>query len=287
MSPKLEFDGLQFGEGPRWHAGALWCSDMFGHRVVRYQPGHEPEDAVRMPFDNPSGLGWLPGGEMLVVAMQTQAVYRTLGDGALKLHADLSGLCTGMANDMVVAPDGTAYVDSSGLVPFGQSGTRRPGQILAVHPDGSAVSVAGDLEGPNGIVLTPDGSTLIVAESFAARLTAYDVAPDGSLSSRRVHAELPALGPGGLVHPDGICIDAKGGVWLADLTYRQVMRIGVDGAVTDSIPFDPLTPIACALGGDDMRQLFVCLSEHWDTTKLGTGAAVSQVMSVKVSIPGI
>jgi sugar lactone lactonase YvrE len=260
---------------------------MFGHRVVRYQPGHEPEDAVRLPFDNPSGLGWLPDGEMLVVAMQTQAVYRTAGDGTLVLHADLSGLCTGMANDMVVAPDGTAYVDSSGLVPFGQSGTRRPGQILAVHPDGAVVSVAEDLDGPNGIVLTPDGSTLIVAESFAARLTAYDVAPDGSLSSRRVHAELPATSAAGeLVHPDGICVDAEGGVWVADLTYRRIMRVGADGAVTDAIPFAPLTPIACALGGQDMRQLFVCVSEHWDTTNLGK-KAVSQVMSLEVSVPGI
>lgn len=286
MPPKLEIDGLQFAEGPRWHAGALWCSDMFGHCVVRYQPGHTPEEFVRMPFDNPSGLGWLPGGEMLVVAMQTQAVYRTTGHGTLELHADLSGLAKGMANDMVVAPDGTAYVDGSGLPRFGQGGTRCPGQILAVHADGSVVILAEDLEGPNGIVLTPDGSTLIVAESFAGCLTAFDVAPDGSLSSRRVHAKLPTSAPGELAHPDGICVDAESGIWAADLTSRQVVRVGADGAVTDSIPFAPLTPIACALGGQDMRQLFVCLSEHWDTTKLDE-KAVSQVISVEVSIPGI
>jgi sugar lactone lactonase YvrE len=286
MPPKLEIDGLQFAEGPRWHADALWCSDMFGHCVVRRQPGHEPEEFVRMPFDNPSGLGWLVSGEMLVVGMQTQAVYRTTRQGNLQLHADLSGLAKGMANDMVVAPNGTAYVDDSGLPRFGQSGARCSGQILAAHRDGSVVSVAEDLEGPNGIVLTPDGSTLIVAESFAGRLTAFDVAPDGSLLSRRVHAELAASARGEQAHPDGICIDAEGGVWVADLTVREVLRIGVDRAVTDSIPFGPLIPVACALGGQDMRRLFVCLSEHWDIAKLGK-SAVSRVISVEVSIPGV
>jgi crotonobetainyl-CoA:carnitine CoA-transferase CaiB-like acyl-CoA transferase/sugar lactone lactonase YvrE len=281
-----ELDGLYFAEGPRWYADRLWFSDVFGHRVLTGDGiSATAVDVVKTPDDFPSGLGWLPDGRLLVVGMTTKILYRLDPDG-LVVHADLSGIVRGMTNDMVVGADGTAYVGDSGLPPFGQPGARLVGQIIAVRPDGRFVSVADGLAVPNGIVLTPDERTLIVAESGAAKLTAFDVWADGTLGGRRTFAELLPPGEGEMaVHPDGICLDAEGAVWVADLTYREVIRVHEGGHVSERIALGDTIPIACVLGGPDRRMLFVCVSEHTDIARLGL-EPVSRIIGVNVAVAG-
>ena len=188
-------DQLYFGEGPRWHDGALFFSDMHDHRVVRAtvpEPGAgEPEvgTVVEVTHDEPSGLGWLPDGRMLVVAMETQRLLRVETDGSLAEHADLSSRARGSLNDMIVAADGTAYIGDMGTRIQGD-GERVAGQTFRVSPEGDVSCAADDLQAPNGHVLTEDGRTLIVAQSGGMCLTAFDVASDGTLSNRRTYADL-------------------------------------------------------------------------------------------------
>jgi sugar lactone lactonase YvrE len=286
VSSTPAIDDLYFAGGPRWYADRLWFSDMFGHRVLAGDAvSATVEDVVKTPDDSPSGLGWLPDGRLLVVGMTTKALYRLDPDG-LVVHADLSGVVRGMTNDMVVSADGTAYVGDSGLPPFGQPGERVAGQIVAVRPDGRFAVVADGLAMPNGMVLTADERMLIVAEGGAAKLTAFDVWADGTLGGRRVFAALLPPGDGEVgVHPGGICLDGAGAVWVADLTYREAMRVHEGGHVSERIAFGDMIPIACALGGADGRTLFVCMSEHTDIARLGLGP-VSQIVGVNVAVPG-
>jgi sugar lactone lactonase YvrE len=286
VSSTPAIDDLYFAGGPRWYADRLWFSDMFGHRVLAGDAvSATVEDVVKTPDDSPSGLGWLPDGRLLVVGMTTKALYRLDPDG-LVVHADLSGVVRGMTNDMVVSADGTAYVGDSGLPPFGQPGERVAGQIVAVRPDGRFAVVADGLAVPNGMVLTADERMLIVAEGGAAKLTAFDVWADGTLGGRRVFAALLPPGDGEVgVHPGGICLDGAGAVWVADLTYREAIRVHEGGHVSERIAFGDMIPIACALGGADGRTLFVCMSEHTDIARLGLGP-VSQIVGVNVAVPG-
>src|SRR5690606_16296889 len=241
-------DGLWFSEGPRWHDSALWFSDMHGHRVVHTALHGSAETVVEVTYDEPSGLGWLPDGRLLVVAMETQKLLRLEPDGKLVEHADLSALARGSLNDMIVAADGTAYVGDMGARIHDPNSERKPGQTLRVDPDGSVSCAADDLASPNGHILTEDGSTLIVAESGAARLTAFAVSPDGSLSDRRTYAELvPAKEGVAFAPPDGICLDAEGAVWVADPIGARVFRVREGGEVTDSIDFEGVIPVACVL----------------------------------------
>jgi sugar lactone lactonase YvrE len=283
-------DGLWFGEGPRWHDAALWFSDMHGHRVMQVTFSGTPLVATattvaEVTHDEPSGLGWLPDGRLLVVAMETQKLLRVEHDGTVVEHADLTALARGSINDMIVAADGTAYVGDMGQR-IHEGGERRTGQTIRVRPNGEVSCAADDLESPNGHILTDDGRTLIVAESAAFRLTAFTVLDDGSLTDRRVYAELHAVKPGiPVAPPDGICLDAEGAVWVADPIGARVFRVRPGGEVTDSIDFEDVIPVACVLGGPGRRTLFMCVAADWkrEVAKLAPKARID---AVEVSVPG-
>ena len=202
-STDVLLDGLAFPEGPRWHEDRLFFSDMHAHRVVAVDAGGNDETIVEVP-NQPSGLGWLPGGDLLVVSMVDRKVLRLAG-GTLAVHADLADLAPANCNDMVVDARGRAYVGNFGFDMYAGEPWRKT-NIIAVDPDGNAWVAADEMSFPNGPVITPDGRTLIVGESSAARLTAFDIADDGSLSNRRVWASLREIG----ATPDGICLDADG-----------------------------------------------------------------------------
>jgi sugar lactone lactonase YvrE len=286
LVPRTIISGLVFGEGPRWHDGALWFSDMHDHMVIRSSVQGSTTIVAEVTHDEPSGLGWLPDGRLLVVAMETGKLLRREPDGSLAEHADLSGLARGSINDMIVAADGTAYVGDMGARLAADGSDRVPGQSIRVAPDGSVSCAADDLASPNGHALTDDGRTLIVAESGASRLTAFDVQRDGTLSNRRTHAELAPEKPGvDVAPPDGICLDAEGAVWVADPIGARVFRVVEGGDVTDSIPFQGVIPVACVLGGDDRRTLFVCVAAHWKRD-LVTAARTGRIDAVTVDVQG-
>jgi sugar lactone lactonase YvrE len=283
-------DGLHFGEGPRWHDGALWFSDMHDHRVLRATVDGGSSDraqvteVARVEHDEPSGLGWLPDGRLLVVAMETAKLLRVEADGAVNEHADLSGLARGSINDMIVADDGTAYIgDMGGRIHDG--GTPAPGQILRVTPTGEVSSAADDLASPNGHILTADGRTLIVAESGGACVTAFDVGDDGTLANRRVYAPLEAEPGARVAAPDGICLDAEGAVWVADVIGRRLIRVLEGGAVTDTVTFADVIPVAPVLGGEDRRTLFVCVAVDWRRDVVRR-SRTGRIEACDVDVPG-
>ncbi|TFW02977.1 gluconolactonase [Oxalobacteraceae bacterium OM1] len=246
-SPREIAAGLAFAESPRWHDGWLWFSDFYLQQVMRVRPGGTPEVVVDVP-GQPSGLGWLPDGRLLVVSMTDRRLLRLDPDGLVTV-ADLSAHAPGHCNDMVVDRHGRAYIGNFGFDMMNREAPR-PTVLLMVTPDGQVRVAADDLLFPNGCVITPDERTLIVAETFGKRLTAFDIAADGSLSNRRIWAEL------GDASPDGICLDAEGAVWVASPTTSEFLRVREGGTVADRIPA-PSQAIACALGGDDGRTLFM------------------------------
>ena len=247
MHRTLVAEGLAFPEAPRWHGGKLWFSDFYTHKVMCVAPGAKPVEVVDVPAQ-PSGLGWLPDGRMLVVSMTDRRLMRQDADG-LALHADLASLASSHCNDMVVDRHGRAYVGNFGFDMFAKE-AERPGELILVAPDGAARVVADDLRFPNGCVITPDERTLIVAETMGRRLTAFDIAADGSLSNRRVWAQT------GEATPDGICLDAEGAVWIASPPTREFLRVREGGEVMQRIAV-PNEAIACMLGGEDGRTLYL------------------------------
>jgi sugar lactone lactonase YvrE len=204
----------------------------------------------------PSGLGWLPDGDLLVVSMTDRRLLRFDGS-MLRLHADLADLASFHCNDMVVDASGRAYVGNFGFDLHAQK-KPRPAELICVEPDGSARVVARDLRFPNGTVITPDGRTLIVGESWGACLTAFDIAPEGGLDNRRVWAEQP---DGAL--PDGICLDAEGGIWLASPSTNECLRQVEGGEITHRVALAQ-GAFACMLGGDDGRTLFILTAASSD-----------------------
>jgi sugar lactone lactonase YvrE len=277
-APKLEIllDGLTFAEAPRWRDGRLWFSDFYSLRVMTVDLAGHAETIVEA-LQRPSGLGWTPTGDLLIVSMLDRRLTR-LGNGTLELVADLSGLATGPCNDMVVDAAGRAYVGNFGF-DLHRGEASRSTCIARVDPDGGVVSAAAELMFPNGMVITPDGKTLIVAETFASRLTAFDIGSDGALSDRRLFAQLDGC------NPDGICLDAEGAVWVADASGRHgVIRVIDGGRIAQKIPTDPRRAYACMLGGDDRRTLFVC-------TNVGSGPTVGEkregrIEFLRVDVPG-
>lgn len=247
-------DGLAFPEGVRWHAGALWLADMHGKDVLRVAPGSNPK-VVATIAASPSGLGFLPNGTPLVVSMHDRRVLRIGADGT-RTHADLSGIATWHCNDMFVDRGGRAYVAN-----FGDSSVPpdrpHPTPLILVEPDGGARAVGEELWFPNGIAMTPDGGTLIVAETRAepGRLTAFSVADDGGLYGRRTLVELD----GGM--PDGIAMDASGGIWVALPFSDEVVHVSADGEIDEVLSV--ASPYAVALGGQSGRELFVCTAPAW------------------------
>jgi sugar lactone lactonase YvrE len=246
--------GLAFPEGPRWRDGALWCSDIADGKVLRISEQAQVS-VVAEGLRRPSGLGWLPDGRLLLVAGEQRQLWRREGE-AWALHADLSSLAPASCNDMVVDAQGRAYVGNWGF-DYEAGGKPATTVLLSVDPDGQARVVADDLAFPNGTVITADGRTLIVAETFASRLSAFDIGDDGSLSARRVWAATAGASP------DGICLDAEGAIWLASPPSGEVIRVLEGGAVTHRIKTGG-DAVACMLGGADRRSLFVLSTQLFD-----------------------
>ena len=268
-------DHLVFPECPRWHDGRLWFSDMHDRKVWA-STEHGQAEIVLELADMPAGLGWLPDGRMLLVSMFERSLLR-LDPGGLVRVADLSDLAPFHCNDMVVDGTGRAYVGNFG---FDIDGGAEPTSttLVCVEPDGEAWVVADQLLFPNGSVITDGGHTLVVAESFGQRLSAYTIEPDGSLSNPRVWADLrPNV-------PDGICVDADGAIWVADPINHGVMRVLQGAGPVDWIPTGRRA-YACVLGGADGRSLFVCTgasSNPARTLQDRTG----RIEVVRVDVPG-
>ena len=274
--PQILFEGLSFGEGPRWHEGRLWVSDFHTHRVLAIDDAGAAETIVEVP-NRPSGLGWLPDGRLLVVSMTDRKLMR-LDSSGLVVHADLSGIATGDCNDMVIDQHGRAYVGNFGY-DFANGAALQLATLALVRPDGEVIAAAAELAFPNGTVITPDESTLILGETMGRRLTAFDVASDGSLSNRRVWAEL------GDVTPDGICLDEAGGIWVADPTNSQCVRVVEGGVVTDRIP-TAQGCFACMLGGEDGRTLHLITGQLTGNVERLVAERPGRVETVRVDVRG-
>jgi sugar lactone lactonase YvrE len=245
-------EGLLFPEGPRWHEDKLWFSDMQLRWVLTVDLLGRLEKVVEVPHA-PSGLGWLPDGRLLVVSMLDRRLLRLDSQGLCEA-ADLSRLASYHCNDMVVDGKGRAYIGNFGFdLAYGEAVL--PAEIVLVPPDGPPRVAADELLFPNGTVITPDGKTLIVAETFGERLTAFDITPDGSLSNRRVWAHVPGM------HPDGICLDENGAVWVAAPEPGRVLCLAEGGRVLGEVRVTT-RPYACMLGGPERRTLFVCTAPN-------------------------
>ena len=257
-------EGIYFGEGPRWHQDRLWLSDFYAHRVCSV--GLDGDLKTELEFDGQSsGLGWMPDGSLLVVRMELRQVWRRWPDGRFALHADLANYSAHLCNDMVVDHHGRAYIGNFGFDLDAAMQERGPAGVIADHPTtvlalvqpSGAVSDAAPGERfsfPNGMVITPDGSTLIVAETFGQRLTALDIGDDGSLSGRREWAPVaPRL-------PDGICLNASGAVWIANPAAPECALIAAGGEVLEVIETGALHCYACMLGGPEGKHLFMLVA---------------------------
>jgi len=244
---RLLVDGLAFPEAPRWHDGQLWFSDMLDGAVLRVGGDGRTIRVVELA-GQPSGLGWLPDGRLMVVSMLDRRLMRVDREGP-QVAADLSGLVAFHCNDMVVDAQGRAYVGNFGFDLPGRAAPC-PTALVLVAPDRGARIVADGLLFPNGCAITPDRATLIAAETFGARLTAFSIATDGSLYGRRLWAALPGRAP------DGICLDEEGAVWMASPPTREILRVREGGAITHRYATSAQA-IACMLGGEGRRELFV------------------------------
>jgi len=267
--------GLLFPEGPRWHDGKLFFSDMHDLKVKNVDLQGRTGVVCEVP-NRPSGLGWLPDGRMLVVSMRDRKLLR-LEDGALKQHADLAKAAPFDCNDMVVDAKGRAYVGNFGF-DLHQGEKPRATTLAMATPDGQVRVVAENLMFPNGTVITPDGKTLIVGESFGARLTAFDIALDGSLSNRREWANITPF------VPDGICLDAEGAIWVSAATGSTVIRVKQGGEITEKITVETDT-FACMLGGLNRKTLFVLTAESSDPEQCRKKPS-GRIEITEVDVPG-
>lgn len=271
-------DGLAFAEGPRWHEGRLWFSDMHERRVQRLDPATGAVETIVEVPARPSGLGWRPDGTLLIVSMTDRRLLALTASG-LEEVADLSAAAPHDCNDMVVDRAGNAYVGNFGFDLHDPEADHCTTTLVLVTVGGEVRVVADDLFFPNGSVITPDGSTLIVGESFGACLTAFDIADDGGLANRREWARVR-----GAV-PDGICLDAEGAVWMASPISHQVLRVAPGGEVLAEIrTSDERQPFACMLGGDAGTTLFVCTAFDSEPESCRRQLA-GRIESVEVGVP--
>ncbi|MEO8292654.1 MAG: SMP-30/gluconolactonase/LRE family protein [Actinomycetota bacterium] len=274
--PRILMSGLTFPESPRWHDGRLWFSDWGAHEVIALGLDGTNEVVARVEAF-PMCIDFLPDGRLLIVSSGDGLLLRREPDGSLVTHADLRGLGEHPWNDIVVDGRGTAYVNNIGFdFPGGEV---RPGIVAMVTSDGSVRQVAKDVAFPNGMAVTPDNATLIVAESYGNRLTAFDIGADGTLANRRVWADL---------HdgtPDGICIDGEDAVWYADVPNQRCVRVRQGGDVLQTVDLDRGC-FACMLGGPDGRTLFMTTNEWGGPASMGDGELKGQVVTAEAPAPG-
>ena len=266
--------GIAFPESPRWHEGRLWFSDWVAHEVIALDATGESEVIAELDTF-PFSIDWLPDGQMLITA--GRELLRLEPDGSLTTHADLSDLAEYGLNEIVVDGRGNAYVNGAGFDLMG-GGEPAPGMVILLRLDGSLERVADGVAFPNGMAVTPDGSTLIVADSYGRELIGFDIAADATLSNRRTWA---ALGDG---VPDGICLDAEGAVWYADVPNRRCVRVAEGGESLASVELDRGC-FACMLGGTDGRTLFVMAQEWAGPEAIGREPRTGQVASVEAPAP--
>jgi sugar lactone lactonase YvrE len=267
LETEIFLEGLKFPEGPRWRDEKLWFSDTDTRKVMTVDLKGNSETVIEME-DSPSGLGWLPDGTLLIVSMDDMRLLKLTPEG-LKEVADLSSLATFKCNDMVVDKKGNAYVGNFGF--DYQNEKFKLAEIILVTPEGNTQIVADKLAFPNGTIITPDDKTLIVAETFASKLTAFDILDDGLLEERRIWANLKSM------VPDGICLDAEGGIWIASPGSGKVFRVLEGGKVTHEVKVSS-EAFACMLGGLDRRTLFVATST--------SDRLEGRIEVVRVEIPG-
>lgn len=289
---QLLVDGGTFFEGPRWRDGRWWVSDFYRYVVEAVTPDGEVEQVAEVP-GQPSGLGWLPDGSLLVVSMRDRQLLRRAPDGTVTTHADLSGLLDYLANDMVVTAAGHAYVGSFGFdLMAGEAPVASP--LAHVAPDGTADVAAEEVAFPNGMVVTPDGSTLIVGETIGCGYTAFTIRADGSLTDRRSWAQLaprPTLGsfeetlPQVTVAPDGCSFDAEGAIWFADALGARLVRVAEGGRILEEQPAPGGEGVfACMLGGEDGRTLLACCAPGFDEHERAATREAS-LWTLRVDVP--
>ena len=269
--------GIDFGEGPRWHNGRLWYSDF--HQKTVYSVNLNGERNVEFTLDDqPSGLGWMPDGSMLVVSMINRQVLRVSSDG-VSVHADLSELATWHCNDMVVSSSGHAYVGNFG---FDLDGRAEFCKTVMVHvtPEGDVSVGADGLSFPNGSVITPDEKTLIVGETFGGCYTSFSIHEDGSLSDPSLWAEVPGM------FPDGCTMDAEETIWFADASTPRVVRVAKGGKILDEVE-TPQVPFACMLGGEDRKTLFILTADSSGPNQAGSGSGNIWTHNVDVAKAGL
>ena len=276
QTPELLLDGLAFGESPRWHEGRLWLANWGTQEVLAIDPAGRSEVVVRVPTTLPYSLDFLPDGRPLIISGQERLVLRLEPDGELVTHADLTGLSEHAYNEIVVDGRGNIYINGGG--PIGGGGAPA-GTVVLITPAGEIGQVAGGIAFPNGMAITPDNVTLIVADSWGRKLTAFDIGDDGTLSDARVWAD---LGDGA---PDGICIDAEGFVWYADVPNKRCVLVREGGHVLQMAAFDRGC-FACMLGGADGQTLFVTAAEWRGFEHMFDDARTGQVLTVRAPAPG-
>ncbi len=284
--------GYDYLEAPRWHDGRLWISDFYTQQVIAADMDGKVEKIATVP-QQPSGLGWLPDGRLLIVSMLDRKLLRRESNGFLAVHADLSGIAGGPCNDMVVDKQGRAYVGNFGFDLMGGA-QLKTAKLALVDPNGNVSVAAENLYFPNAAMITPDGRTLIVNETFGNRISAFDIKADGTLGSRRDWAvfgplpqgqELAEVFPQLKVAPDGGAMDAEGAVWIADAIGNRVLRVAEGGRVLNEISTGNQAVFACALGGPDRRTLFLCVAPDFHE-HLRKNAREAAVWAVKVDVPG-
>ena len=273
-APRVLLEGIAFPESPRWHDGRLWFSDWVAHQVIAVDMEGRSEGVAHVDAF-PFSIDWLPDGPMLITA--DRQLLRMDSDGSPVPHADLSGLSEFGWNEIVVDRLGNTYVNGAGF-DLMRGGDPAPGIVALLRPDGSSEVVADGVRFPNGMAITPDGSTLIVADSYGKELTGFTVAEDGTLSDRRAWAN---LGDG---VPDGICLDADGAVWYADVPNRRCVRVAQGGEVLQTVEHDRGC-FACMLGGAEGTTLFIAAQEWKGPEGIGTEPRTGQILAVEAPSP--
>ena len=275
-TPRLLLGGLRFGEAPRWHDGRLWLSDMIGRCVIAADlDGHS--EIVATFDDECSGIGFTPDGSLLVVLRESRRVMR-VKDGTVSVHADLSELPCPTLNDMVVDAHGQAYVGGFASRPVPSTDDRKE-VVIVLDPAGRVLQVVPSMVNPNGMVITPSGEQLIVAETRRHQLSSFQIQADGTLADRAVYA------PTGAGSPDGICLDAEGAVWLGSPDANRFYRVAPGGELLDTVDVTSARAVACALGGADGHTLFLVSYASDFTTLRQSQDALSRVETVTVPVP--